>query len=224
VFREPNAMAGRAKMNNASQEGGGKVIERVVRDVLGVETPVMSAVVANGTGTYLPPLASILLQTLIIPASKTTEGQLIRAVAIPWFEIIRLIEKSPDVIFQIDWRKWEEIIAGAYEQAGFDEVVLTPRSNDKGRDVIAIKHGIGSIRLFDQVKAYRPGHVVSADEVRGMVGVLSLDRNVSKGVVTTTSTFAPGVEEEFKPFMPYRIELKPRDKLIPWLVDLAKLT
>jgi len=47
---------------------------------------------------------------------------------------------------------WEEIIAGAYKKAGFDEVTLTPRSGDLGRDVIAIKKGLGSVRVIDQVK------------------------------------------------------------------------
>ena len=76
---------------------------------------------------------------------RVDDGRLIRTVALPWFEILKMIQKEPDSIYQIDPWKWEEIIAGAYTQAGFDEVILTPRSGDKGRDVIATKHGIGSI-------------------------------------------------------------------------------
>jgi hypothetical protein len=70
------------------------------------------------------------------------------------------------------------------------------------------KPGFGSIRIIDQVKAYGPGHKVSANDVRALLGVLALDLNVSKGIVTTTSTFAPGVEDEIKPYMPNRLELK----------------
>ncbi|MBI2360629.1 MAG: restriction endonuclease [Deltaproteobacteria bacterium] len=70
----------------------------------------------------------------------------------------------------IDWRKLEEIIAGAYEREGWPEVVLTPRSGDRGRNVIATKPGIGSIRIIDQVKAYAPDHPVTADEVRAVLG------------------------------------------------------
>jgi restriction system protein len=188
---------------------------------VGSGSAVVRRAIASGTAEFIPPLPPILLQAVIFPGDETTEGQLIRAVAIPWFEIIRLIEKDFEIIYKIDWRKWEEIIAGAYQRAGFEEVILTPRSGDKGRDVIATKQGVGSIRIFDQVKAYSSNHVVPADDVRAMLGVLTRDLNVSKGIITTTSIFAPGVEEEFKPFMPYRIELKPKDKLIPWLVSLA---
>lgn len=165
---------------------------------------------------------SLLLQAVIIPGDKTTEGQLVEAVALPWFEIIELISRSPESIYEIDWRKWEEIIAAAYKQQGF-EVTLTPRSNDKGRDVIATSKGLGSVRFFEQVKAYRPGHVVTAEEVRAMVGVLTLEPNVSKGLVTTTSSFAPGIlqDPEIARLMPYRLELKGRDVLLEWLATIA---
>src|SRR5215475_10395170 len=49
---------------------------------------------------------------------------------------------------------------------------------------------------------HKPGHLVTADEVRAMYGVLTLHQNVSKAVVTTSSRFAPGVYDEFKPVMP----------------------
>lgn len=64
--------------------------------------------------------------------------------------------------------RWEEIIAGAYQKAGFDEVTLTSRSGDFGRDVIAVKHGLGTIRIIDQVKAYSPNRLVTADDVRSL--------------------------------------------------------
>ena len=41
-------------------------------------------------------------------------------------------------------------VAAAYQAAGFDEVTLTPRSADGGRDVIAVRRGRYSVRLLDQ--------------------------------------------------------------------------
>jgi restriction system protein len=171
---------------------------------------------------YLADAPGLLLQAVIVPGDKTTEGQLIEAVAIPWFEILKLIRQSPESIYQIDWRKWEEIIAGAYTLQGA-EVELTPRSNDKGRDVIATWKSLGSVRFVERVKAYRPGHVVTAEEVRAMLGVLTLQPNVSKGLVTTTSTFAHGIlkDQEIARLTPYRLELKGRDALLEWLSAIA---
>ena len=170
-------------------------------------------------------LPSVLLQAVIVPGENTDEGLLVQAVAVPWFEIIALIQRDPQAMYQIDWRQWEEIIAGAYteEYGNRAEVVLTPRSGDRGRDVIVTLPGVGSIRYFDQVKRYSPGRLVTAEEVRAMVGVLEIERNVSKGIITTTSDFAPGVmaDEGIKRFLPYRLELKPREVLLQWLVDVA---
>ena len=174
----------------------------------------------------VPPTSApeIVLKAVLEFHGQSPEGLLVKAVAVPWFEILEVLRKDPEAAYQIDPRKWEEIIAGAYERAGFDEVILTPRSGDKGRDVVATKNGVGSIRIFDQVKAYKPGHLVTADDVRAMLGVITGAQNVSKGVITTTSTFAPLVAEDpyIKPNIPHRLELKPREILLPWLESLSE--
>ena len=167
----------------------------------------------------------VLLQAAVLSlGSKTTDGQLVEAVAIPWVEIIRQLERDPEFLFKIPWRTLEEIVAGAYTQAGWPDVVLIPRSGDRGRDVIATKPGVLSVRVVDQIKAYRKGHVVTADEVRSMLGVLQTDQNVSKGLVTTTSRFAPGIETDsgLRAFMPFRLELKDGQELSRWLVAVAR--
>jgi restriction system protein len=150
-------------------------------------------------GQVLPEL--LIPAAIIVVGDKVTEGQLIQGVALPWFDILKELERNPGFLHQLDWRKVEELIAGAYRREGWDEVILTPRSADGGRDVIASKHGVGAIRFYDQVKAYAAGHKVTADEVRALFGVVARDQNVSKGLVTTTATFAPGVYEEWKPYI-----------------------
>lgn len=166
---------------------------------------------------------NLLLQAIIIPSEKTNEGQLIEAVALPWFKIIEFLKSDPSIAYQIPYRKWEEIIAGAYKIAGFDEVTLTPRSGDYGRDVIAVKRGLGSVRVIDQVKAYKPGHLVNADDVRALMGVLTGD-GASKGFLTTTSDFAPKIRED--PFItlhiPSRLELINGKMLLKRLEELTK--
>jgi restriction system protein len=173
-----------------------------------------------------PPPPEVMLKAVLQFGDRSEEGILVAAVAVPWFEILDLIRRDPNAIYSIDARVWEEIIAGAYQRAGFDEVILTPRSGDKGRDVVATKSGVGSIRIFDQMKAYRPGHVVTAEEVRAMLGVITGAQNVSKGIVTTTSTFAPRLHDDpyLKPLIPFRLELKPREILLPWLESLGYAT
>ena len=90
--------------------------------------------------------------------------------------------------------------------------------------MISSRPGVGSIRILDQVKAYGPGNLVSADEVRSMLGVLEAEQNVSKGFVTTTSEFAPGIRDDrrLQAFMPYRLELKDGPQLSEWLLAIRE--
>jgi restriction system protein len=160
---------------------------------------------------------------LIIPARKEAEGLLIASVSDVWEAIVRELGDNWKLAFEIQPEKWEEIIAGAYTAAGFDHVILTPRSNDHGRDVIASKSGIGSVRILDSVKAYKPALMVGYDHIRAVLGVLSADLNASKAVISTTSGFPPNVMNDpfISKFIPYRLQLMDGPELQKWLKDLA---
>jgi restriction system protein len=166
---------------------------------------------------------NLLLQTVIVPGARTDEGTLIEAVALPWFDIIAFLKTDPSIAFQLPWEKWEEIIAGAYKRAGFD-VFLTRCSGDYGRDVIAMKNGLGQVRVIDQVKAYRPPHLVTGEEVSALIGVLQGDGDgASKGFVTTTSDFAPMIKKNplILKVMPAQLELINGKMLFARLEELA---
>jgi len=102
-------------------------------------------------------------------------------------------------------------------------VTLTPRSGDFGRDVIAVKRGLGTIRIIDQVKAYSLNHLVIADDVRALLGVSQSDK-ASKGFLTTTSDVAPQLPSDIllKPFMPAQLKLINGTMLLARLEELAK--
>ena len=168
--------------------------------------------------------AALLVQAVVEPYGSTNEGQLVRALVVPWRTIAQRLKRDWTQAFKISSRVWEEMIAAAFDQDGYDEVTLTPRSGDHGRDVIAIKKGIGAIRIINSVKAYKPGHLVRYDDVRALAGVLLGDPKASKGIVTTTSDFAPKITSDpyLAPLMPYRLELMNGDKLRQWLSTLSK--
>jgi restriction system protein len=183
----------------------------------------VGARVMSATLSTISP-SNLVLQMVVVPGERVEEGRLIEAVTLPWFEIIERLVKDPDLAHKMPARLWEEIVAGAYKKAGFDEVILTPRSGDHGRDVIVIKKGLGSIRVIDQVKAYKPGHLVTANDVRALFGVLQGD-GASKGFITTTSDFAPKIKEDplLVPFIPARLELINGKMLLKRLQELARI-
>ena len=184
-------------------------------------TAYLEAVPLPKETVHIPTLPDLFSQAAIVVfGDKTNEGQLIQAVPIAFMEILRELERDPQLLFKIPWRKLEELIAGAYKKAGFPDVVLTPPSGDGRRDIIATKPGIGSIRFIDSVKQCAPHRRVTANDVRALMFVLERDRNVSKGIVTTTTTFAPGIYEELKEYMPYRLELRDGRQLLDMLSHL----
>ena len=161
----------------------------------------------------------ITLQAQIL-SPRTSPQLLLRT---PWEAIFQEIMQDPSKIFRFtkDPRSFEEFIADTYRLDGYD-VELTPRSKDGGVDVIASKSGFGAIKIFDQAKAYSEERTVSANDVRAAYGVLSMARDTSKVVITTTSDFAPGVYKEFSPFMPTRLELRHGQNLIDWLKEVGQ--
>ncbi|HEY1535960.1 MAG TPA: restriction endonuclease [Polyangiaceae bacterium] len=150
------------------------------------------------------------------------EGELVRYVEPVWRAILKLLEFDSDALHKIPPRELEQLVAASYDADGYDEVILTPRSGDGGRDVIATKNGMHSIRIFDQVKAFAANHHVTAHDVRAMLGILH--GNVSKGVVTTTAEFAPRLTEDplLKQFMPHRLELYNGERFLERLGKLRE--
>jgi restriction system protein len=169
------------------------------------------------------PPVGLRIDSLIIPQKKTAEGVLIASTSIVWTEIVSRLSKNWNEAYQISSERWEELVAGAFQKAGYDEVTLTPRSGDFGRDVIAVKNGFGCVKIIGSVKAFAPNRRVGQDDVRALLGVLSGEQNASKGIIATTADFAPRLTSDpfVRPFLPTRLELVNGRKLRDWLVALA---
>ena len=187
---------------------------------LGASNPRKRAIGLLGNATNI---ASITLNGLIVPEKQTSEGLLIKSYAGVWVEIAQRLGEDWNLAFQLSDRQWEEMLAGAMNADGC-EVTLTPRSGDHGRDVIAVKHGVGCIRILGSMKAYAPSRLVDRAHVHEMLGVLATEANVSKGIIATTSDFAPRIEEApgMKTALPYRLELMNGVRLRQWLTDLSE--
>jgi restriction system protein len=163
---------------------------------------------------------SVLLKSVLLEfEGSSEEGRIVKRPRATWFEISKHLRKSPEFrfAFPAEPRAFEEFLAGMYHVNGWSAVTLTPQSNDKGRDVIAVTAGLITSRVLVQAKAYRKNRVVLANDVRALYGVLVLDQDASKGIVTTTSDFAPGIASEFSKVLSYQLELKSGSDFIEWV-------
>jgi restriction system protein len=199
-------------------------LHRMVSDQVAVQNQrrQQAARVQTVAEKYVPEFPVLVSQTVIIPFRKTAEGQLIRSAMFPLLAIIERIMNDPSLIYEVDPRKWEEIIAASYDASGlFDEVTLTPRSGDRGRDVIAVKKGFGSVRLIESMKRYTPGTKSTAEEVQALLGVMLSDPQASKGIVSTTWEFAPMIWDNphITQYIPHRLELVDGKALVKQLKE-----
>ncbi len=169
-----------------------------------------------------PNTPSITIQAVVTPIADHPDGQIVVAIPNIWREVAVMLGADWSSAFTIPPRAWEELIAATFDKAGYDEVILTPRSNDFGRDVIATKSGVGSVRIIGSVKAKAPGNLVSYDDVRALGLVLLSDRAASKGIITTTTDFPPNMlaDRFIAPLVPTRLELLNGEALRKWMIEL----
>jgi restriction system protein len=167
-------------------------------------------------------VASLTIGAVIVPDRQEAEGVLLKSCANLWLEVVRHLGADWSLAFTINPRVWEELLAGAFVRDGF-RVTLTPRSGDRGRDVIAIKDGFGSVRILGSMKAYGPDHLVTREHVHEMLGVITADQGATKGIIATTSDFAPKVlaDDGLRRSVPYRLELLNGIRLQQWLKKLV---
>ncbi len=168
---------------------------------------------------------SVLLQAPIVTlGEKTEEGEFVKAVRGTWQEIVKQVKSQSDFLFEFTTasRAFEFFLAATYKMDGFDEVIVTPHSNDRGRDVIARRQGKHSARILEQAKAYRAKTLVTHEEVRAMIGVMAIERFAYSGSITTTSDFAPTIckGREFEAFVPETLTLRNGPQLRDWLASL----
>jgi restriction system protein len=130
--------------------------------------------------------------SILISERVTNEGVLIRATTQLFDEIARDLGNDWSRVLELTPEQWEHLVGGYLSKMGY-EVVITSRSGDFGRDLIARKPDIGAFKLLGSVKRYARGRPVPASAARELMGVLSMDRSATKGLLVTTSDFAPQI-------------------------------
>ena len=135
-------------------------------------------------------------------------------------ELIRRLASRPELMRELDPRKFEELVAELLRDKGY-EVKLTPRSKDGGRDILAIQRDdIGSALTLVECKRYAQNNKVGVDIVRGLYGVVSAEQ-ATRGLLATTSYFTSGAKA-FRDQVPYRLGLADFDILRGMLSQLRR--
>lgn len=105
-------------------------------------------------------------------------------------DLILAANKNPAILYDIDPRQFEELIAHIFSLHGFS-VQLTKQTRDGGRDIIAIRSDLGiQSKYIIECKRYALNNPVTVELVRTLYGV-QMQEGANKAVLATTSRFTP---------------------------------
>ncbi|ASQ90467.1 hypothetical protein CHL67_05610 [Prosthecochloris sp. GSB1] len=138
------------------------------------------------------------------------------------FRLLSEILRNPAEVRNITPRQFEEFIAELLRRLGFNDVILTPRSGDGGKDIIA-SHSVQGIPLtfYFECKKYAEGNKIQLDTMRSLLGTVAHDsRKVNKGILVTTSTFTKGCKEFI--LAESRVDGKDYDGVLGWVDEIRK--
>lgn len=131
------------------------------------------------------------------------------------FTLIEIIKRDPALIFGISPREFEELIAGIFNEQGFD-VELTKQTRDGGRDIVAINKIMGvAEKWIIECKRYAPANKVSVEVVQRLYGV-KMAEAANKAILATTSDFTRPARDFAKQHV-WDLDLKAHHDIMEWI-------
>jgi len=127
---------------------------------------------------------------------------------------------KPITLHQISPRRFEELVAFALEESGFDEVRLTPQTRDGGYDIEALRYRPIKERLLVECKRYAAARKVGRPTLDALLGVLHREK-ANKALLATTSSFSKEAQELLKAEQ-WRLQGMDLDDLLDFLRGLRR--
>lgn len=158
-------------------------------------------------------------QKIILPEEFKERLKTVQFLPIKLFE---KISNDPNLMHEMDPIDFENFIAGLLDKSGFENIIVTPRSGDKGRDILATQtiYDVPIIFAFE-CKKYAPHRKIQPDIMRALLGTIShAQTKANKGVLVTTSSFTRGA----KSFIASESMLSGKDfnDLVKWINQVKK--
>lgn len=156
----------------------------------------------------------------IVPAEALSR---LKSVDLLPLRVLDRIYLSPKAIHQLTPRQFEQLVAEILEELGFQGIELTPRSGDKGRDVVALQRVNGIPILFAfECKRNAPHRKIGVGVVRTLLGTINqASTRADVGVLVTTSTFTQGAQNFF--LTEARIKGRDFNGVTEWLEEISRL-
>lgn len=156
-----------------------------------------------------------------LPVAEEYQQRIVQVDCLP-LRVLGAVLRDPRTVHGLEPREFEHFVAEVVDRLGFTNVILTPRSGDGGRDVIASNEVDGiPLSFYFECKKYSEGNKVQLDSLRSLLGVVAHDaRRANIGVLVTTSSFTAGSKQLI--LSDCRLDGKDYDGIVGWVSELKK--
>jgi restriction endonuclease Mrr len=137
-------------------------------------------------------------------------------------ELVRWLAAHPEELYTVHPGTFENIVAWIFARQGFEVVPISSWNQaDGGVDLLAVMKIVDGLdfRVAVQCKRYARDRKVSAETIRALKGVLDMTK-ADRGVLATTSFFAPSAEELVRQHL-WQISLRDYDRIVADLISLS---
>lgn len=132
-------------------------------------------------------------------------------------KIITNIYAENEIIYSVDPRKFEEIIAELLYHKGF-KVELTKQTRDNGYDILALQDLNGfPLKFLVECKRYAKKRPVGIDIIRSFSDVIK-EEKANKGIIFTTSYFTKDSKKR-KDKEGYILDFMDRLEIMKWIEE-----
>lgn len=115
--------------------------------------------------------------------------------------LLKSISQNPNLIHEITWRRFEELIAELLVYLKYDITIGNGR-NDGGKDIISVKKDTFSeLIIAVECKHYTLPHKVGRPYIQKLLGVVEAN-NYNGGIIATSSFFTKQAHEFAEPLQP----------------------
>jgi transcription antitermination factor NusG len=150
------------------------------------------------------------------PIEPILAEQISYASAVVDEELVKYFARRPERLYEVDPRKFEELVAELLRDMGYD-VRLTPSRADGGRDILAVfKVPAGEVLTIVECKRFAAERHIGPDLIQRLLWVADRYDKSSMAMLATTSFFSKGARNLERDFR-WRLGLKDFDSLTEWL-------
>ncbi len=160
-------------------------------------------------------VAEIQVAGFEFPLATFFRGNQFRVQIAPSPDLIALLRKKPELIYEIPPRRFEEVVGELFAGLGFD-VELTSQTRDQGIDIIALKRrsdGGFLERYLIQCKRYHRRRRVGVEVVYAMLGAGVIEPHTGLVIATTSYFTQPVMRLAASPAVQWRLHLKDYDAI-----------